>query len=482
MVERYVVGETAVGAKGFRSMLKSPVVESWMSLAPFEKSEVGALNFYTCAYADSSTKAGSGRWAIAALQRHLPTRGAFADPTPALLESGGKAALYADGGQADIRPSRAHGISGFVNEADDTSGSGRKAYVRCFIIATAQALFACPPVEAFLVNHVEAHRAIGDVCQAGASSANCYICALADACRLARNGAAAPIGSSEHGLWSGPPWEYAAQGCSSLALKFPFDQQGASDEYLYAILDQVERADVHPIEALNPFAMRINISQMPPCRECGAPCSDISRESSIAHIELPNVSHRKLSTQTLVEGNLKWPIHYAQVCGSGDPKCDAMIQIPKNKPHDCHAVNPVGRAALILFLDRADHEIGKNITKIAVPGTLQFAGADWELCSATRHIGRSLSSGHYISIIQAKCGGFCVANDSIVEAPTTLARAWESIESEPIAMAFREARKWPPPDPLPTADEPTADVGAIICDTAGDKGPISLNKRGDADG
>ena len=452
--ERYVVGESAVGPRGFRSMFKSHVVESWADLAPFEESENGALEFYMRTYTESSTKERSGRWAIAALQKHLPTRDAGPGPDHPSLGGGGKPDPLLAGGSDEIRPISDRGINGFTNEATDPIGSGRRSYVRCFIIATAQALFACPPVEAFLADHVKAHRSPSDVYQIGASSAYCYICALADACQLARNGSSAPIGSGEHSLWSGPPWEFAAQSFTSLAKRFPFDQQCASDEYLYAILNQIEEAAMWSVDAPNPFATQINISQMPPCHECGSPCPDISRESSIAHIELPNVSHRRLSTQTLVEGYLKWPIHYAQVCGAGDPKCDAMIQIPRNKPHDCHAVNPVGRAALILFLDRADPDIGKNCTKIAAPETLRFAGADWEFCSATRHIGSSLESGHYISIVQAKCGGFCVADDSIIEHPTTLPRAWESIEAEPIAMVFRASRKLPTPGPLPSADDP----------------------------
>ena len=462
MADRYVVGDTAVGPRGFRSMFKSPVVESWMGLAPFGKSEDGALEFYMRTYAESSTKKGSGGWAIAALQKHLPMRGTDVGPISASLGGGDKAVSLLAGDKAEIRPSCAHGISGFTNEATDPIGSGRKSYVRCFIIATAQALFACPPVEAFLVDHVKAHRRPAGVCQIGVSSANCYICALADACQLARNGTGARIGSGGHNLWSGPPWEYAAQSCCSLSTKFPFDEQCASDEYLRAILGLISEASDRSIGAPTPFEIQINISRMPPCHECGAQCPDISRESSIAHIELPNMSQCRLSTQILVDGYLKWPIDLGQVCGAGDPKCDAMIQIPDNISHACHAVNPVGRAALILFLDRADPNIGKNATKIIAPETLQFAGADWELCSATRHIGSSLASGHYVSIIQAKCGGFCLANDSTVGAPTTLASAWESIEAEPIIVIFKAVRKWPPPDPLPSADDPTADGDSRI--------------------
>ena len=69
-------------------MFKSRVVESWARLAPFENSEDGALEYYRRMYAESSTKIASGRWAIAALKKHLPTRVASARPISAAVERG----------------------------------------------------------------------------------------------------------------------------------------------------------------------------------------------------------------------------------------------------------------------------------------------------------------------------------------------------------------------------------------------------------
>ena len=149
-----------------------------------------------------------------------------------------------------------------------------------------------------------------------------------------------------------------------------------------------------------PLPIRINISRMPPCQVCGSQCPDISRQASISHISMPKISPCRVSAQDLVNGCVNWPIDIRQGCVAGDPKCDAALHLPANISHDCHAANAAAWESIILFIDCADPDICKNTTKIAAPGTLRFAGADWAfsprpaiLAKASRQAAMSPSPG-----------------------------------------------------------------------------------------
>ena len=362
-------------------MFKSAVLKSWADGAPFGKTEQGALEFYARTYADSETKSGGGRWAIATLRKNIPPGDTGIEPDGPAIFGDPAPSLTTD----DMAGGLARGasfVNGFVNEATDPSGSGRKAYLRCFIIATAQALFACHPVEDFLNYHIEAHSLMEEGYQHGAPSGDCYLCSLAQACRMARHGSRSQIGSGEHCLWPGRSWGYAAPLCESLATKFPYDQQCASDEYLHSILDIVREAAALGIGAPSPFAIRVNLSRTSPCHLCASEVPDIARESSMAHIELPRATHRECSVQDLVDGRVRWPINMRENCGSkvaGDVTCDAALHYPCDDAYPCQVVSPAHRTALILFLDRADPDIGKITTEIIAPERVRFAGCDWEL-------------------------------------------------------------------------------------------------------
>jgi len=63
-----------------------------------------------------------------------------------------------------------------------------------------------------------------------------------------------------------------------------------------------------------------------------------------------------------------------------------------------------------------------------------FAGAEWRVVAAVRHVGASAAGGQYFAIVDAGSPYYRLAGDARISGPMLFADAWQAIGREPSVM------------------------------------------------
>jgi len=362
-----------------------------------------------------------------------------------------RAPLLAPASPAD-RPS----VRGLVNLAGPDTGRERQGAVhhvtRCFIIATAQCLFACRRVAEYLARHEASHRSLGRDLPSGESVDRCYACDLSRCLRATRAGGCGPLQPHEHNLWSGPAWVASGPGgAPCLQSAFPSATQHAADEYLMAAQARMRHADA--ILALrtapgaeqpsSPFALTATSRRAAPCHECGLRAVVSTHDCDAAHVTLPVAGSDAVSLQYLIDCQHAFAgpgVPGAATCGAPLPDgsaCAARVAGGAVADSWAPRVGSGAGCVVAISLDRALPAGGKNATQIISGEALAFAGGRWRISAAVRHVGRESSGGHYVAIVSTAAGDYFVVDDRLSRGPIGFTDAWSSIGREP-SLIFLE--------------------------------------------
>ena len=126
----------------------------------------------------------------------------------------------------------------------------------------------------------------------------------------------------------------------------------------------------------------------------------------------------------------KAPVH----SGGGDIRTKHLSGDPAPA-----GVEPRARLAGGLALCIARNADSSEIcTKSKFEPTIWYAGFRWDFDAVSQHVGRSVSTGHYVTISRADNGDCIRIDDGMARRIGSHAAAWGSIDREPIALFYNK--------------------------------------------
>ena len=433
----FEVESCASGTKGYLGMFSNKTMNTrWSDFAPFAVSAEDAAGRYAGFFPGYSVLPRSGRWEAVrmAVSRALSTpgtenaRGGL--PTTPLHDIVG------------LPKSR----RGFLNE--DVLATGRGGANRCFVIASAQALFSCEAFAQYLSDHFSRHAALCLPHREFRGVGSCYVCAMETARAAASSATPESVPQSEHDLWGGEPWSNADPITEGVSMQSTFHPraQHSSDEYVERVIVLIGRTEAYISSLLSECTQSCGLEDgshggpYPQCGPCHRTPAAIRPPISFATLPLPPEGGVICEIQDIVGGRNVLQVPLDQNTGGclsllpSGALCDAPLSPPRP------GWGEVGSGgALVLSLCRdgfADRGFQKKRSKIRRHETLAWRNETWIFRAAVSHIGDTMNSGHYVTIFALSSGGFMYASDGEVNGPMSLESAWRTIDEEPAILFY----------------------------------------------